>query len=237
MSLFDNMQKGENVAPEKDVLGGSRLVESGIYACTIEHAYQMKSTGGAFGVALALKTADGAVIKQTIYISTREGKTFYVKDGSNFNLPGYSAITSLCGIAAESTIEALEPETKTIKLWDYDAKAELATDVPMIMDLVGKEIHVGIIKQVVDKNKKGDDGKYHPTGEVREENEFDKFFHPETHQTLTEAKANEKATFYDKWEAKNKDVTRNKAKGADGKAGAPAAGGSTASAPRKSLFN
>lgn len=103
-------------------------------------------------------------------------------------------------------------------------------------------ITLGIVKSVVDKTKKNEQtGLYEPTGETREENSIDKVFHTETKKTVSEftTKA-EKAEFYDMWLKKNKGQTRMRAKGATSKTGlpgaAPAAGGSAAVAPSKSLF-
>lgn len=91
-------------------------------------------------------------------------------------------------------------------------------------------IQAGIQKQTVDKNEKGDDGKYYPTGETREINEVVKFFRyddgltvPEIEKGVTEAK------FKDEWVAKWAGKVINKAKGnKDGaKSGLPSGGAKT----------
>ncbi|GAG13407.1 unnamed protein product [marine sediment metagenome] len=116
-------------------------------------------------------------------------------------------------------------ETKTINLYDYDAKKEQPTDVDMIMDLIGKETTAGVIKQIVDKNIKNpnfDTSKpfgpanqtYIPSGTTKNENEIDKLFHTDG-RTITEIRAKKDPVFKDtwlaKWEGKTKDKSAAKA--------------------------
>ena len=105
-----------------------------------------------------------------------------------------------------------------------------------LTELHGQQIIAGVLKQTVDKTKKNDSGVYVATGETRDENEIDKFFRAKDSLTVAEilAQASE-ATFINSWREKNAGVTRMKAKGASGTAGAPAAAAPPA-APKKSLF-
>lgn len=236
MSLFDGMEQSQKAEVEKDVLGGSRILDSGIYPTRIEHAYQVKSSGGALGIALSLVTPEGQKINKTIYISTKAGKTFYVKDGKEYNLPGYSLMSSLATLLTDKSLVTLETEDKVVKVFDFNTKAEVPTTVPMLTELVGKEVYTGVLRQIVDKNVKTDEGTYVPTGETREENEIAKFFDAQTKQTASEMKAgNSEAEFFDKWKDKFSGEVLNKAKGAAGKAGAPKAAVNEAK-PKKSLF-
>jgi hypothetical protein len=109
------------------------------------------------------------------------------------------------------------------------------------MDLLGKEIIVGLLKQTVDKTKKNEaTGIYEATGDTREENELDKLFRARDRMTTAEIRAQaETAAFADTWEAKWAGKVRNKSKGASGTAGAPKAAGAPAAAAKKptnSLF-
>jgi hypothetical protein len=109
------------------------------------------------------------------------------------------------------------------------------------MDLMNQEVIVGLFKQVVDKTKKNETtGAYEPTGETREENEIDKFFHASDRMTTAEIKAaaNE-AVFANTWESKWTGKTREKSKGASanaGVSGAPKAASKPANKPTASLF-
>lgn len=237
MSLFDGMESSSKAAEEKDVLGGSRIMDSGIYPTRIEHAYQVKSPGGALGIALSLVTPEGQKLNKTTYISTKAGKTFYVKDGKEHHLPGFSLMTALATLVADKSLAELETEDKVVKIFDFNTRAEVPTTVPMLTELVGKEVYTGIVRQIVDKTVKSDDGSYVPTGDTREENEIGKFFDAETKQTASEKKAGDaEAEFFGKWADKFTGEVLNKAKGAAGNAGAPKAAGGD-SKPKKSLFD
>ena len=116
-------------------------------------------------------------------------------------------------------------------MYDFDLKKEVPTKVQVLMELDGKPITLGVIKEVVDKNTKNDAGVYVPSGETREQNEIDKVFNTETGLTVAEILADvDEAVFKGQWAEKNTGKTRNKAKGGAATA-APAAAG-----PKKVLF-
>ena len=252
MSMFANLTSDASIANEKDsVGGGSKILESGIYNCTVAMAHGTQSAGGAMGLVLTLKTEAGQEVKQTLWMTsgTAKGcKNFYEgKDGQKQYLPGFIAANSLCLLTVGKEISEVDTETKVINLYSPEAKAEVPTKVEVLMDLLGKEITVGIIKQVVDKTKRNDaTGMYEPTGETREENEIDKLFRTRDGMTTAEIRAQaDKAVFIDTWATKWTGVTKEKAKGAGavaGTAGVPKmAGGALAAAaaakkPTTSLF-
>ena len=143
------------------------------------------------------------------------------------------------------TEESLEQAiVKVINAYNKDAKAEVPTKVEAIVDLMGQEILIGVIKQTVDKTKKNEaTGTYEPTGETREENEIDKFFRARDRMTTAEIRAKaETAAFADTWSAKWTGKSRDKSKGASaaGTAGMPgrkpAAAAQAAGKPANSLF-
>ena len=247
MNMLANLTTDDTIASEKDSVGGSSgPLASGLYPMTVAMAHISKSDGGATGLVLSLKTQDNKEVRQTLWMTSgtaKGGKNYYEKDGVKNYLPGFLLAQSLCLLAAGKEVSAVDIEQKVINLYSYDAKAEVPTKVNVVMDLLNKQILVGMIKQTVDKNAKNAAGVYVPTGETREENEIDKLFHAETQLTTAEIKA--KATegvFVNTWAAKHTGVTRNKAKGAaaGGTAGAPRlAGAGTApgaNKPKESLF-
>jgi hypothetical protein len=256
MSLLSSLkaEEGVKIADEKDVLGGGNgPMESGAYRAKIGMAYTEKSKGGALGLFLTLLVGDSArEVRQILWMTSgneKGNKTYYTKDGENYPLPGYSMANSLALLTTGKEISELDTEEKVIKLYNSEVKAEVATKVQAVTELIGQEVVVGLIKQTVDKTKETSPGSkiYEPTGETREENEIDKFFcAKEGHEnkTTTEIKAKaEKAEFYDAWTAKWTGVTKNKAKGASagGTAGVPGKPGAAAAAtgtakPKQSLF-
>jgi hypothetical protein len=243
MSLLASLATDSSIAEEKDSVGSGGPLESGIYKASVALAYISKSAGGAMGLVLNLKTEAGKEIRQTLWMTsgTAKGcKNYYEKDGEKHYLPGFNHANSLALLTVGKEISQLETETKVVNVYSAEAKAEVPTKVEMLMDLLGQEIIVGLIKQTVDKTKKNEaTGIYEATGETRDENEIDKLFRAKDRMTTAEIRAQaEAATFIDTWDAKFSGTVKNKAKGAAGTAGAPKAAGAPAAAkkPTTSLF-
>lgn len=250
MSLLANLTSDSSIAAEKDSVGGGGFgpLESGLYNCTISTAYLNKAGSGALGLVLELKTEDGKDIKQTLWMTsgTAKGGTNYYtdKNGAKQFLPGFNHANGLCILAAGKEISQMDAEKKVVKAYSIEAKADVPTHVDMLVDLIGKQVAIGLLKQTVDKTAKNDAGFYIPTGETKEENEIDKIFRGEDLMTVAEIKAKaEEAAFAATWKAKHTGVTRNKAKGAAagaGTAGAPVRSGAAPSTatkkPAQSLF-
>ena len=242
MSL-KNLTSDQTIADEKDSVGGGGVLASGLYPAKITLAYVTVSQGGATGLVLQAKTSEGRDIKSTQWMTSgtaKGGKNFYEKDGVKNYLPGFLLSQSLSLLTTGKEISDLDTETKVVKIYSFEAKAEVPTKVEMVMEMVGKEVLIGLIKQTVDKNVKDGNGVYVPSGETREENEVDKFFRASDRKTTAEIRAKvDEAVFVDTWADKHTDTVRNKAKGATGQAGAPKAAGASPAASKKptaSLF-
>ena len=247
MSLLKNLTTDESIANERDSLGNGGTLDSGTYKCTINLAYITKSEGGALGLNLHLKTDGGRDIKQTLWMTsgTAKGcKNYYEdKQGNKNYLPGFIHANALSLLTVGQEISSLDTETKVVNAYSAAAKAEVPTKVDMVMDLLGKEVLVGLIKQTVDKTKKNEStGIYEATGETREENEIDKLFRAKDRMTTAEIRAQaEEPSFIETWEQKWAGKTRDKSKGAAANVGAPgmpkgAAPGTPNKKPTTSLF-
>jgi hypothetical protein len=248
MNMLANLTSDESIDNEKDSVGGSGgPVESGLYTHTVAMAYLNKSAGGAMGLVLTLKGQNNKEVRQTLWMTSgtaKGAKNYYEKDGVKNYLPGFNLANSLCLLTCEKEISAMETEEKLINVYSYDAKAEVPTKVNVVMDLLGKEIITGLIKQNVDKTKKNDQtGIYEATGETRDENEIDKFFRAEDRMTVAEIRAKAvEAAFANTWDAKWTGKTKERAKGAQtgagtGIAGAPKGVGTPiGKKPTQSLF-
>lgn len=247
MSLLANLASDSTIADEKDSVGGSGPLDSGIYKCTVAMARINKASSGALGLVLTLKTEDSKEIRQTLWMTsgTAKGcKNYYEKDGEKHYLPGFIHANALALLSVGKEISQLDTETKVINLYSAEAKVEVPTKVEVVMDLLGQEIIAGIIKQTVDKTKKNEaTGQYEATGETREENEIDKFFRAKDRMTTAEIRAQaEEATFINSWEQKWAGKVRDRAKGAAaGLPGVPKLGGVPSGAtatkkPTTSLF-
>jgi hypothetical protein len=248
-SLLANLKSDESIAGERDSVGGT-ILDSALYPANVKLAYLTKSAGGAVGLVLNAKTDAGREIRQTLWMTSgtaKGGMNFYIdKDGAKQYLPGFNLANSLSLLTVGKEIGELDTEVKVVNAYSPEAKAEIPTKVEMLVELLGQDILIGVIKQTVDKTVKNDAGVYVPTGETREENEVDKFFRARDRLTVAEIRAkSEEAAFAAVWEAKHTGNTRNKAKGAaggatgaTGVAGAPKGAGAATSTkkPATSLF-
>ena len=246
MSLLSNLHTDETIANERDSVGGGGPLESGLYPMTINTAYITKSQGGALGLVLNAKTEQGKEVRQTLWMTsgTAKGcKNYYEdKQGQKQYLPGFIHANAISLLTVGKDISELDTETKVVNAYSPEAKAEVPTKVEMVMDLLGQEILVGLIKQTVDKTQKNDAGQYIPTGETREENEIDKIFRAKDRKTTAEIRAQaEEAVFADTWEqkwaGKTRDRTNKNGAAGAGVAGAPKAAPSVSTKPKTSLFD
>lgn len=246
MSLFNKL-KSDGLEDSQDRLGGFSPLDSGLYAGTIKALYGGTSDGGSTYVALVADFG-GKEYRETFYVTNRKGENFFLNKQDNSKkvpLPGFTVVDDLCLITTGEPLAAQETEDKVINIYNFNEKKDVATTVPMLTALLGKDITVGIIKQLENKSEKvGDD--YVPTAETREINFVDKVFHPELKLTVAEARNGVDAAdakFQDAWVEKNTGTLRDKREikdGAGGTAARPtrAAGAAPAGtgAPAKSLF-
>jgi hypothetical protein len=247
MSLLSGLTIDNSIQTETDVLGGGGPLESGLYKATVTLAYLQKSKGGALGLVTHFKSDQGREFRETLWITSGDAKgnkNYYEKDGEKKYLPGFLMADALCLLTVGRGIAAMDTEQKVVNVYSYDAKAEVPTKVDMLVDLLGQEILVGLLKQTVDKNVKNDAGAYVPSGESREENVIEKLFRARDNMTTAEIRAQvPEATFYKSWEEKWAGKTRDRTtKGAvaPARTGAPmagaAAGAPAAGRPTNSLF-
>jgi len=195
---------------DKDVLltGGGFTLDTGLYAMVVDNAYLDKSKGGAMNINLHLKIKGGdkRIFRHTIYMTSGTAKganPFYIKDGKKYPLPGYTMADHITRICADLPISQITPEKKLVKLYDYDAKAEVPREVPVVTEIVGKEILVGIQKRRDNKRVQDASGSWVNGPEAAEYDEINKVFHPDGF-TVTEKNAEaEEAKFVQKWKAAN----------------------------------
>ena len=247
MSIFGNLTN-DGLEETTDRLGGFQIRATDIYPATIKAAYAGQSAGGARNVTVVAELPDGEY-SETIYVTNKKGENWFLNQNDKSKkvpLPGFTTIDDICLVTTGKSLAEQDTEEKVVKIYDFDERKELPKAVPMLVDLIGQTLFLGIVQQTVDKNQKNDStGEYEPTGETRDQNVISKVFHDPSKVTVVEAREAQKAgrdaeaTFYDKWVEKNKGTVRDKTeKKAGGNAGAPpkpAAAGGTA-APRQSLF-
>ena len=199
------LQLGANVeTPNEDVVAsGGFTLPTGLYPMVIENAFLEKTASGAMMMHVHLKKKTGGNqvyrFKNCIVSGDAKGnKPTYIKDGKEFPLPGYSQMNQICKIAAGITLGQIDPEKKLVKMWDFDAGAEVPREVPVVTEIVGQEILAGI--QFRRENKRANqNGKWVDTNEAREYNELDKVFYPDGFSVTEKAAEAEEAKFVHEW--------------------------------------
>jgi len=223
-----------------------RVFESGVYDMVIDTAYIDSSASGAISVNFIFKAQDGRTLNQTVYITSGEAKgklPYYVREGKKIPLPGFNTANSIALLTVGEEITELDTETKVLSLWDYDAKKNTPQQKEVIMDLLGKEVTLGVLRVIEDRNVKNEVGVYVPSGETRVINDIDKVFRTEDKLTTAEIReGKEEPEYYGKWSEANTGKTRDKSEGKKGETGsaaaqsAPAASTSSEQKPTNSLF-
>lgn len=219
MSCFENLDVN-GLEQVEDRLGGSRnVLESDVYLAKIKTAYSTKSSGGANAINLVLEIK-GEEYKETIYITNKEGKPYFIKNDKKIPLPGFKKIDDICLLTTKVPLVKSKTEDKQYKIYSSEEGKEVTKSCPTLVDLIGKTIKVSIIKRTVNKMKKVN-GSYEPTAETINENEIQHVFRESDNCTLNEAKSKKEATskgedytpkFMESWLKEYKGKTINKAK-------------------------
>ena len=187
---FD-LPTGVAVEEEKDTVGNGGALDSGVYSGVLDLVYMDKSKNGAKSINIHFNV-DGKTVRQTVYISNRAGEYTYKdkKTGEAKPLPGYSQMDAFFkAVTGKGIAGGQELVEKTLKLYDFDAKAEVPVPRECFMDAQGQKIAIGIIKVSEEKTTDSGGGVYVGTGEYREINEFDKYFDADTGLTTLEKTA------------------------------------------------
>ena len=256
MSLFGNLTT-EGHEETQDRIGGFSAYDSDAYTGKIKVAYVTVAKSGAQAVNVIVDLPGGE-FRTTEYVTNKEGKNFYhpkKQDGTPIldkkqTLAGYTVINDLCFLTVEKELKDIQFEDKVVNIWDSEAKKEVPKSVPVAVELIGQEVTLGILKQIVDKQTQNAAGEYVNTGETREENVIDKVFNTATKLTFAEVreaiKNNTKpdAVFFPKWVEKNKGTVRDRSDkkaaangGKSGKPGQPPQAGQNGGQARPSLFS
>lgn len=237
--LADLTSDDGDVKGEKDSVGGARVLDTGLYKMKITMAYIMTAASEALGLVCHFKGEEGQELRQTFWMTSGKAKGkknyFLDKNGEKQYLPGFNQANAIAAFTTKKEINQLEPEEKIVSIYDYEAKAELPKKMPVLTEMIGQEIVLGVQRQLVDKTEKGDDDKYYPTGETREQNDVDKIFRASDMKTMTEVRGKaEEANFFKIWDEKFKGKVQDKStKGVERKTPAKGSAPGASSAPKK----
>ena len=236
MSILNKLKSDDTIENEKDSVGGSGPLASGLYQATIKMAYVTTAASGAIGLVTHLATDKGEH-RETLWMTSgtaKGGNNYYLtKDGEKRYLPGFLNANALALLTVGKEISELDTEKKVTNVYNPELKKEVATQVDVPVDLLNKEVLIGIIKETVPKNTKDADGNYVPTGETREQATLDKVFRASDKKTTAEIRSEDEASFYEVWNDKWEGKVRDRTKGVT--ASTPAAN-SQVKKPTTSLF-
>lgn len=239
---LDNLQTKKDISLDQDRVGGAGILPTDVYSATVKYAYLSTAKSGAYALNVQFDI-DGKAVTQQFWMTSGTAKggtnTYKDKNGKEQYLPGFVMGNTLALLTSGQEIGSLTPEEKVLSLYNYEEKKELPTEVPVYVDIIGKEVKVAIEEQIVDKNVKNDQGVYVASGETRKQNEAVKFFRTRDDMTVTEIqnKADE-AAFMQVWLDKNKGSVNDKSTGTSANGATPGAPNAAAKAqPTRSLFN
>lgn len=247
MTLFADLKKDGLEKNEDRLGGGFQPLETDIYTMTIKGFYVSQSEGGAKAINIIALRPDGKEYRETVYITKKTGENFFISaEKKKVPLPGFTIIDDICLVTDGGDLSTQTFEERTINVYDYDAKKDLPKVVMQAVNIVGKQVDLGIYQIQENKNEKNEQsGEYEPTEKVVTKNVIRKVWHSEAKMTVAEAEngVEEQGVFWKKWQETHKgkvDDSKVVKVGAGGpaKSGPPLAqkadGGEAA--PRKSLF-
>lgn len=214
MSEWELPSTVEKVSTER-VGGGSYLWDSGVHKATIKMVYMDQAKSGAVSFNIILVNDEGKELREAFWVrsgDSKGNKTFYEKDGKTYPLPGYSTADSMCIAATGKSFadNMANTEKKMVNIYNAEAKKEVPTERPVVMDLLNKSVTVAVHRVIQDKNIKNAAGEYVPSGETRMVNEC-KFFGNAEGKTAEEIAKGAEASKFAAWAEKNagKDVDRS----------------------------
>ena len=212
-----NKVDDKNVAPDEERFSERRVIDSGIYLCTVKMAYMDKSQGGAECVKLELETEKGDIVSDTIWVTNKEGSMYYQPKGSEDKalLPGWRLADRLCLHATGKTFKEIGAEAvpKVLQVYDFNARKVVDKEFQQVlMSLVGKKVLTAIMHIKKNKQVKNPLGKFVNGPQHIEINEIIQFFNPTDGRTTTEIRDGIETPVYatkwtEKWKGKVKDIT------------------------------
>lgn len=236
MSLFAtlNTEGVERTEDRTTSSSGFSILESGAYEATIKTAYAGTSKSGALNVTL-ICNIQGQEYSETIYITNRNKEPYYTdQQRKKHFIPGYNIINSICQLTTGKTLKEMETEEKVLNVYSPTEGKQVPTPVPVLSDLAGKQVVLGILHEVRNKATLNDQGVYVDTPESRDENRINAVFDIETKKTLNEKLDGKESVFYVKWLEKNQGKTVDRRTIKDGNATKVVI--TTDPKPRTSLF-
>jgi len=196
--------------------GGGFLWDSGVYDATVKMVYLDQTESDAVSFNIELLNSDGKTLEEQFWILNGKAKgnqTWYTnKSGKKVPIPGYVSADHLCRAVLGENLDPVRKtaENKTVSVYNKEQGKKVATEKPVITNLLNKAVKVAVQQVIVDKTAKNGNGQYLPTGETKTINECKFFGSVENGKTADEITKNQPATMFTRWAEKNTGVTINK---------------------------
>lgn len=235
----------QGVEVEETDFTSGRVFESGVYPVTIQYAYTRRGDTGATTLVLETTTPQGKTF--TMQEGITHGKDYdyatTYKDsrtGKQVPITGYVIGNSVAVLAADKQIGELEQTNKVIEIYDFKERKVMPKEVPMLTELIGKKIVLGILKQVENKRRKGSDGKYADINESVEVNKVQKVFNSDGFTVAELSNGADEPEYIIQWKKQNSGKVVNKfkeVKGSGATQGSPRTDRKDRAKLTKSLFD
>lgn len=215
---------------------GFQPLDTDLYKGNIKLAYLAIHESKAKGIVFEFDLGGGKTLKIEQIISTKEGKNTFVNSKTKKTAPlaGFTVVDDICTVTTGKGLKGQPTEQKMVKVYNYDKKEDVPTQVHVLTDLIGKEVGLAVVKKVENKQKKVD-GVYVATSEKVTRNDIYKVVYPNTGATVNETAEKKDPTWAANWVKNNRGTTKEKLtyKGGDTSTGS---GDAPPASDRKPLF-
>ena len=248
--LRDSTQAVDTAAEMADHNGGGFLKDSGVYSEQISKAFLLESKSGAIGI--YIQYSGDVMYDETVYISNREGDTFYSKDGKDSPMPSYVDMKKLNYILTGNMITSasqFKVEERIVKHFKWvedpenegkNKKVDIELTAEVLVDWIGKDVKMSV--QMCEEEKKEKKGEKYVGMGVRAEDKDGKpyleakilnYFNSDTDKTASETLNDKESVQLAKDEVRLEKSPVRLFKAKKPKSGASASSSKPSSAPKK----
>lgn len=210
--LKQTIANSNNAIGEKD--SAYSTYDSGLYKAKITRAFSKKSANGALGVEMHFDLqvkGNTCPFITTIWVTNTKGEVTWrdKEGGEHFNV-GYNQFNSICEVLTGKPLTELTTEPRTVSVWNFTERKEMPTQVDMAVELIGKELALGVLNVRSNKGKTIE-GKWTLLPDERYENTIDKVFFLKDgaaftyNEIINDAQPEFAQKWAKKWEGKTKD--------------------------------
>jgi hypothetical protein len=240
--IFDNDEYGTDHIDEKPKdYAGFEALDSDLYKGKVKMAYLVIHESKAQGIAFEFDLG-GKTLKIEQIVRTKEGKNYFVNGKTKLKAPlgGFTVVDDICTILTGKGLKGQATEEKIVKVFNFDKKEDVPTQVHVLVDLIDKEVGIAVIKKLENKSKKEGEGaatKYVATSETITRNDIVKAVHISDCATVGEKSEKKPATWAAGWLKNNKGKTKEKLTYKGGSEGSSSAASAPPTGDRKPLFS